>query len=74
MIGQGGDALAAARLADDPERLVGRWRSKVTPVDRVDAAGRGRELDLEVARRRGGASSLAVTAGHRRGHVPIVIA
>ena len=44
---QRGDALAAARLADDPERLV-RRELEGDPVDRVDPAGRRRELDPQV--------------------------
>ena len=42
-----GHALAAARLADDPERLAGRDIER-DAVDRIDRAAFGPELDLQV--------------------------
>ena len=42
-----GDALAAARLADDPERLARRDVER-DPVDGVDVPALGPELDVEV--------------------------
>ena len=42
-----GDALAAARLAHDPERLAGRDVER-DPVDRVDEPSLGAEADVQV--------------------------
>ena len=50
-----GDALAAAGLADDPERLAGRDVER-DPVDGVDRPARGPELDTEVLDRQESAS------------------
>ena len=45
--GERGDALAAARLADDPERLAGSDVER-DPVDGVDEPPLGAELDVQV--------------------------
>jgi len=45
--GQGGHALAAARLADDPERFPG-GQVKTDAVDRLDHAVVGEELGAQI--------------------------
>ena len=51
-----GDALAAARLADDPERLARRDVER-DPVDRVDEPALGAEVDVQVVDDEEGLSS-----------------
>ena len=69
--GQRGHALAAARLADDTERLV-RRHIEAHAVDGMDEAGRGGELDPQVtdgeegvAGRRGRRDEIRDDLGHR---------
>ena len=55
------DALAAARLADDPERLAGRDVER-DAVDSVHGAAPRPELDVQVLDRESGARPLATPA------------